>query len=60
MQQQNENIIQQVKQLLAESNVNSTEFDELLDAVSNIEPFAGLETEYLQTKYYKENFGLLV
>ena len=61
MQQHNENIIHKVKQVLAEANINSTtELDELFDAVVSTEPFAGLETEYLQTKYYRENFGLLV
>lgn len=61
MQHNNQNIISQVKQVLQEANITVTsEFDELFDSVSNAEPFAGLDTEYLQTKYYKENFRLLV
>ena len=61
MQQHNGCIIMQVKQALQESNISSTtELDKLFDDVSNAEPFAGLDTEYLQTKYYKEKFRLLV
>ena len=35
----------------------------LMDALMHgdfMNPFCGLETEYLQRKYYKEHFGLLV
>lgn len=61
MQQNNEYIIDQVKQVLVAANIDTTtEFEEFFDAASNVEPFVGLESEYLQTKYYKEKFGLLV
>jgi len=33
---------------------------EYLSSVPNSQPFIGLETEYLQTKYFKEHFQLLV
>ena len=61
MQQNNSQIIHQVNQELLAANISiTTELAELFSDASNIEPFAGLDTEYLQTKYYKENFRLLV
>ncbi len=30
------------------------------DCFTPVEPFGGLATEYQQTKYYRENFGLVV
>ena len=61
MQQNNSQIIHQVKQELLAANISiTTELAELFSDASNTEPFAGLDTEFLQTKYYKENFRLLV
>ena len=43
---------------------HSTEFGDYLPDISdcfmNIDPFSGLESEYRQTKFYKENFDLIV
>jgi len=33
---------------------------DLSDCFEDIDPFSGLETEYLQTKFYMENFHLMV
>ena len=61
MQQHNDYIIHEVKGALVQADITTTtELDELFDVLSTVDPFAGLETEYLQTKYYKENFRLLV
>lgn len=61
MQQHNDTFIHEAKQALIEANIiTTTKLDEMFDAVSNVDPFSGLETEYLQTKYFKENFRLLV
>ena len=41
------------------ASINVHCLDECFDG-DFINPFCGLETEYLQRKYYKEHFGLLV
>jgi len=33
---------------------------DISDCFANIDPFSGLESEYMQTKFYKENFNLVV
>ncbi len=49
-----------VEQRLEEAGVPNLQFmDECFD-IDAINPFNGLETEYRQRKYYKEQFGLLV
>ena len=42
------------------SSQPTTSTQELSDCLEYTNPFAGLETEYLQTKYYREHFGLVV
>ena len=34
--------------------------DQIAECFANVNPFAGLETEWLQNKYYENNFNLLV
>ena len=34
--------------------------DDLMSSLDDLFPFAGLETEYLQHKFYKDNFHLVV
>ena len=45
-------------QKLVEERVTSN--IDVSDCFSHVDPFETLETEYLQSKYYKENFGLVV
>ena len=33
---------------------------DISDCFANVNPFSGLESEHMQTKFYKENFSLIV
>ena len=47
--------------MLKDANINEVpDIDRLFGDVSSVGPFAGLETEYLRTKYFRGNFRLLV
>lgn len=41
-------------------NETSLSSADLIETLENSMPFDGLETQYLQCQYYKENFNLLV
>jgi len=50
-----------VKKILNDANVNNVPvLQEFLETLGVFQPFDGLQTEYLQTKYFKEKFRLLV
>lgn len=46
-----------VEQHCASAGVDAPDLE---SCFQDIDPFYGLETEYMQTKFYKENFGLVV
>lgn len=53
-----------LKKTLAEAGIDSSTiagFSEIFDASSAyMQPFSGLQTQYLQLKFYQESFNLIV
>lgn len=49
------NVLDDVK-LAVKSHVGDAEIDDCFD----VDPLQGLDTEYLQSKFYRENFNLIV
>ena len=49
-------------EMVVESTISEDDKGAMIDKLNNVEcePFKGIGTEYLQEKYYKDNFGYLV
>ena len=48
------------QRLSSMSECSSLQVGEIIDYLADVSPFTGLETSYLQSRYYAQHFHLLV